>query len=351
MKLKAGVIGCGKIAQRLHLPQYEGCGKVEIAAVCDWDKNLAQQMADQYGVKNVYTNHNDLLNNKDIDVVSVCIPNYEHCEVVKAAAEAKKHVLCEKPIAMSLKEASEMIEACEKNKVLFMVEQTQRFDPNHEVAKEVLEDGMLGKILSVWARIGHAGPEYWNPDAADWKGGTAWYVTKEQSGGGALIDVGIHIYDLVRWLMGEEVVEISGRTATLVKPFKVEDHGIAHLKFESGAIGGFGVSWNTRPYQVILFFYGEKGTMKVEFGANPPVMVNFGNPTHVGDPNCGWGSCTPNGRDQSRRGGPIAYFMDCIIKGEKPFISGEQGRKSLEGLMGVYKSMETGQVVKFPMKE
>lgn len=350
MKIRAGVIGCGKIAQRLHLPQYAACDKVEVIAVCDLDKNLAQQMANQYGVKNVYSDYRELLNNKDVDVVSVCIPNYQHCEVVKATAGAKKHVLCEKPIAMNMKEASEMIEACDKNGVLFMVEQTQRFDPNHEVAKQVLEDGMLGKILSVWARIGHAGPEYWNPDA-DWKGGKAWYINKELSGGGALIDVGIHIFDLVRWLMAEEVVEISGRIATLIKPFKVEDHGICHLKFESGAIGGFGVSWNTRPYQVLLYLYGEKGTMRVAFGANPPVIVNFGMPTEVGDPNCGWGTFIPDKKDQSQLGGPINYFMDCIKKGEKPFISGEQGKKSLEGLLGLYKSYETGQVVKLPLKD
>jgi len=344
--VKVGIIGCGKITQRLHLPQYSSCKDAEVVALADIDKNLASVVAGKYGIKKVYENYMELVADKEVDAVSVCTPNHLHAEMVKACAEAGKHILVEKPIATTLEESDAMIQAARDNKVILMVEQTQRFDPNHEIAKEILEQEKLGRVLSVWGRIGHAGPEYWNPDC-DWKTGNPWYIQKEKSGGGALIDIGVHIYDLIRWLVGKQVKEISGRVATLGKHYPVEDNAICHMEFDGGTIGGFGVSWTTRPYQVDLLFYGEKGTMKVAFGAKPPVMVSYG--AVEGDPNCTGETFVPEERKESKLGGPCAYFVSCVEQNKQPFISGEEGKKTLEGILALYKSSQTGAVVQLPL--
>lgn len=364
MPVKVGVIGCGKVAQRLHLPQYlntenlkisggpsrllwlcETPVDAELVALVDTKEDLVKDIASQVGIKKVFTDYRKLLEDEEIEAVSICTPNYLHAEMTIAAAQAGKHVLVEKPMANTLDEAQAMINAAHKNKIFLMVEQTHRFGPNPEVAKEILEEGSLGRILYIWGRIGHAGPEQWSP-------GADWFLQKKTCGGGAMIGIGVHVFDLIRWLLGKEAIEVSGTLGPLRKPyFEVESNAVAHVKFEDGTVGGFEASWSTCPYQMEIIMYGEKGTMTVSFGANNPVVVNYGIPTGVGDANCGWGTFIPERRKKSKFGGPIAYFIDCIKRNEQPFISGEEGMKSLEGVLAVYESSKTGKVVKLPLRK
>lgn len=364
MPVKVGVIGCGKVAQRLHIPQYLNAENLEIegghsrllwlcetpvdaevVALCDIKEDLVKKIGAQIGVKKIFTDYRQLLKDDTIEAVSICTPNYLHAETAIAAAKAGKHVLVEKPMATSLPDAEAMVEAAHKYKIYLMVEQTHRFGPNPEIAKQILEQNSLGKILYIWGRIGHAGPEQWSP-------GADWYLHKKTCGGGALMCIGIHIFDLLRWLMRKEAVEISGTLGPLRKPyFEVESYGNAHVKFEDGTIGAFEASWSNVPYQMIVILYGQKGTMTVSFGEEVPVVVKYGMPANVGDPNCQWGEFIPEKRNKSRYGGPIAYFINCIKRKEQPFVSGEEGMKSLEGIMAVYESVRTGKFVKLPLKK
>ncbi|MFH1783893.1 MAG: Gfo/Idh/MocA family oxidoreductase [bacterium] len=363
MPVKVGVIGCGKVAQRLHLPQYLNTETLKIAGgpsrllwlcetpvdaelvgLCDIKEDLVKDIASQIGVKKVYTDYRKLLENDEIEAVSICTPNYLHAEMTIAAANAGKHVLVEKPMATSLDEARAMVEAARKNKIFLMVEQTHRFGPNPEIVKEVIDEGLIGKIFYVWGRIGHAGPEQWSP-------GADWFLQKRTCGGGAMIGIGVHIYDLMRFLLGKDAVEVSGTMGPMRPPyFEVESSAVAHVKFNDGTLGAFEASWSTRPYQMIVILYGEKGTMTLSFGAESPVVVQYGMPTGVGDPNCGWGTFIPARRSKSKTGGPIAYFIDCIKNNIQPSISGEEGMKTLEGVLAVYESSSTGKNVKLTSK-
>ena len=364
MPVKVGVIGCGKVAQRLHIPQYINAENMEIeggpsrllwlcetpvdaeiVALCDAREDVIKRIAGKIGVKKTFTDYKELLKDDTIEAVSICTPNYLHAEMTIAAANAGKHVLVEKPMATSLPEAEAMVEAAHKNKVILMVEQTHRFGPNPEIAKEVLNEGSLGRILYIWGRIGHAGPEQWSP-------GADWYIQKKTGGGGAMMCIGIHIFDFIRWLLRKEAVEISGNLGPLRKPyFEVESYGNAHVLFEDGTIGAFEASWSNRPYQMIAILYGEKGTMTVSFNDEVPVLVKYGMPPDVGDPNCGWGELVPYKRDKSIYGGPIAHFINCIKRKEQPIVPGEEGLKSLEGIMAIYESVKTGKFVKLPLKK
>lgn len=146
-KLKVAVIGCGSIAQYRHLPEYYSNKEVEIVAVCDIVAERAEEMAVQYGAK-AFTDYKDVVNLDEIDVVSVCLPNYLHAPVSIAALNAGKHVLCEKPMATSQEEAEAMIQAAKVNDKKLMIGHNQRFVSSHQKAKEIIELGKLGKIFS-----------------------------------------------------------------------------------------------------------------------------------------------------------------------------------------------------------
>ena len=139
-KIKVGVIGCGAIAQRRHITEYADNSQVEIVAVCDINEERVNEVAEQYNAK-AYTNYEELLNDADIDAISVCLPNYLHAEVSIAALNKGKHVLCEKPMATSKEEAEAMIQAAEASGKKLMIGHNQRFVPSHEKAREIIASG------------------------------------------------------------------------------------------------------------------------------------------------------------------------------------------------------------------
>jgi UDP-N-acetylglucosamine 3-dehydrogenase len=209
-KIRIGIIGAGKIAERTHLPQYAASKQAEVVAICDIIKKKADRLAGMYKVPKVYADYKKMIKEAGIDAVSVCTPNYLHAPMTIFAAKNKKHVLCEKPMSITVKDMKAMIKACRDNKVTLMVEQSHRFDPAHEVLHDYIAKGTIGRILNVRGKLGHAGPEYWSTDSP-------WFFQKQKSGGGVSVDVGIHILDLIRFVVGKDITEVSGQTGTLDK--------------------------------------------------------------------------------------------------------------------------------------
>jgi len=343
MTVKVGIIGCGKITERASLPNLVNYKtKCKVKCLCDIVKAHAQEKAKQFNLKDVdiVTDWKALVERPDIDAIFVNTPNYLHEEMAVGAAKSKKHILVEKPISISNKAAKNMINAAKKNGVFFMVEQTQRFDPVHQAAKKFIETGKLGKINTVKGRIGHAGPEYWAG------GKEGWFTNKSLSGGGAMIDVGIHILDLLRWLSGKEVAEISANIGTVEKPFPVDDNGSVLMKFSDGAIGHFEASWTTRPYEVMTWLYGENGKIHTAIGTEKPVMVRLATVGEGKDPNCVLEDIYPEVGAGSGWENAIHYFIDCVEKNEKPFVTGEEGAKSMAVILAAYESAKSGKWVK-----
>ena len=345
MPIRFGLIGCGKITERLALPQLARCRGARVSALIDVDRRAAQRLADRFGISRrlIWTDWRRMLREADVDAVAVNVPNALHEELAVAALEAKKHVIVEKPIATSLPEADAMIRAARRARRFLMVEQSQRFDPAHEVAHELLRRGRLGRITQLRGRIGHAGPRYWSGKRS------SWFTERQRSGGGALMDIGTHIVDLLRWMSGKEVRRICCGAKTLDRRLSVEDHASALLEFTDRTLGSFEVCWATRPYEVSTQAYGTRGTLRTAFGAARPVVMQLCR--RRGDPNKEEsGDRFPAVPPASRLGGAYPYFARCIATGTQPFISGEEGRATLEVILAAYESARTGSWVTLPLR-
>jgi len=335
MKLKIGVIGCGAIAQRVQLPKFKLCKEAEVVAVADINEKLVKQVAATFGVPKYYTDWQELIKRKDIDAVSVATPNYLHAPMTIAVCNAKKHVLVEKPMTVSMRDADEMIAAAKKNKVILMVEQAHRFRPHHQVAQELIVNGVIGKVTSVRGFLGHTGPEYWSPTGK-------WFFSKTEAGGGALADLGIHAIDAIRYILGKEVVQVAAFVAALEKKIEIEDNGVCIMQFADGTFGSLSASWTYKPGGMQLVFYGTKGTLWAGGGLkdDKPIVVETTAPE---------GILLPDIPTESKFGTPYQYFVNCIIKKEEPFVNGEEGAKSLEIILAAYQSSKEKRFVDLPL--
>jgi len=343
MAVRVGVIGCGKIAERASLPNLVNYkGKAEIKVLCDIEEAKANALKTKFelGGVDIVKDWKELISRKDIDAVFVDTPNYLHEEMVVGAANRKKHILVEKPITITVKAAENMIKAAKKSGVYLMVEQTQRFDPVHQAAKKILDSGVLGRIHNIRGRIGHAGPEYWS------EGKGHWFYDKKKSGGGAMIDIGVHITDLIRWFANKKITEVCATIRTIEKPVKVDDNATVLFRFEDGSKGEIECSWTTRPYEVLTFTYGAKGKMVTAIGTEKPVKVTIANTGKGEDPNCPFEEIYPKIGPGSGWENAVHYFINCVIEKKRPFVSGEEGRETMRIINAAYESNEAGKWVK-----
>ncbi len=343
MPVRFGIVGCGKVAERLALPQLNGCAQARVTALVDTKREAARRLAEQFGIDRrlVWTDWRRMLREAEVDAVAVCVPNFLHYEVTLGCCRAKKHVMVEKPIARTLQEADGMIDAARRAGVRLMVEQTQRFDPAHEVAKALLDSGRLGRIHTLRGRLGHAGPEYWSRTSP-------WYTRRAQSGGGALMDLGIHLVDLLLWLSGKSVKRLCASAATIEKRVPVEDTASLLMEFTDGTLGSCEVSWTTRVYEVMTWFQGERGKLTTANDRAHPVSVQWARTT--GDPNKPRGAeVYPEVPRASRWGGAYAQFVDSVLHARPPGVSGEDGRRALEVVTAAYRSIQERCWVELPL--
>ena len=253
-KIKFGLIGCGRIAQR-HAEHISSRGALE--AVCDVVKEKANDLGQKYQAKPYYDIDEFLASEKDIDVVSICSPNGLHAEHAIKALAAGVHVLCEKPMALSAHECGEMIKAAERtNKRLFAIKQN-RFNPPVEAVKKVLDEGRLGKVYSIqlscfWNR----NPDYYYNS---WKGTL-------KLDGGTLYTQFSHFIDLLYWLIGD-VKNVQAMMGNYAHKgiIEFEDTGVVIVEFFNGAIGTINYTVNSygKNMEGSLTIFGEKGTVKI----------------------------------------------------------------------------------------
>lgn len=343
MAVRVGVIGCGKIAERASLPNLVNYKeKVEVKALCDIEEGKAEGLKEKFELTgaDIVKDWKKLITRKDIDAIFVDTPNYLHEEMAIGAASNKKHILVEKPISITAKAADNMARAAKAAGVYLMVEQTQRFDPVHQAAKKILDSGILGKIHNIRGRIGHAGPEYWS------EGKAHWFYDKKKSGGGAMIDIGVHITDLIRWFAGKPIAEVFATIRTIEKKVPVDDNATVLFKFADGSKGEIECSWTTRPYEVMTWAYGSKGKMWTGIGQEKPVKVVIANTNKGQDPNCTLEEIYPEIGSGTGWENAVHYFIDCIIDKTKPFVSGEEGRETMRVINAAYESNDSGKWVK-----
>jgi predicted dehydrogenase len=242
-RLKAGIIGCGIVAKNGHLPWYAKSDKAEVYAIADPDPKHLKEATGLYKPEKQYQNPYDLLDDPEIDVVSICSPHWAHKEQVIRAANNGKHILCEKPLAITLKDVDEMIHAVERNNVIFQTATQKRFDPGFQRIKELLEKKTLGEIYHTSIYWYHSIPDL----GAKWikkglkffkslgidilKEMGAWRLTDSRSGGGDFLDHGPHYIDLLRWWFGD-IKNVSAQVRKFHKAYQFEDHTAALFSFK-----------------------------------------------------------------------------------------------------------------------
>ncbi|WP_088103595.1 Gfo/Idh/MocA family protein [Halalkalibacter urbisdiaboli] len=331
-KIKVAVIGCGSIAKFRHIPEYANNAQVEFIAFCDFNLELAEEYAAKYNAK-AYTNYNELLANETVDAVSVCTQNADHAKVAIAAANAGAHVLCEKPMATSVEEAQAMIEAANKNNVYLMIGHNQRLMPPHVKAKEILQSGKLGKILTFKTTFGHGGPEGWSI-----QGEESWFFQKDKAIVGAMGDLGVHKTDLIRWLFNEEVVEVGAFVETLHKHGDVDDNATCILRMESGAIGTMAASWTYyKGEDNTTTIFAENGVLEIKDREDVQVIVKLRDGTIE---QYKVGAIATNEEGGQVASGVIDEFITSIVTNTPPCISGEEGMKSLQVVLAALESAE-----------
>jgi len=329
-RIRVGLIGCGGISRShsrgyLQLPDL-----FEVIACCDERKELAEERAKQLDAKVVVTDYREIIARDDIDAVDICLPHHLHAEVAISAAEAGKHVLVEKPIANTLDEADAMVDAARKSGVVLMVAHNERYMPVYQKAKELVEQGVLGRIFL--ARADH--------NQFVQIGERHWLWRKATAGGGVLIGSGIHRVDILRWLVGE-IVRVWHQQVIVPERFsdEVEAASVTIFEFANGAIGELTCNWSayaasSAPWFEFLWLYGTEGSLHNVGGlfvASEKVTEWQGKFVQIPIP------------EEDSFVNEIRHFGECILEGKTPLTSGEEGRKSLAVVIAAYKAAETGE--------
>jgi predicted dehydrogenase len=341
-KIRVGIVGAGNIAQSAHLPVYAERDDVEVVAIADWNLERAQAAAKKFGIARAFQNVEELLAGVEVDYIDICVWNRSHAPVAIAAAKAGKHILCEKPMAINLDDALEMEKVIRAAGVQFMLAVPTRYGAEAQLLNDMRKEGKLGEIY--YAKTGYVR-----------RRGTpiGWFTDTQKSGGGPVIDIGVHCIDRTWYLMGRpRPVRVSANTAYRIGDFKTkgvkrwealdsdvtafdtEDSAAGAIHFENGAVMLFEVSWalNAPPAEYTQIC----GT---EAGATLNPLVIYGEDAgHLAD-------VKPTTIEVNPFAVEIDHFIRCLRTGEKPESPLEDGVTVQRMLEGIYKSAKLGREV------
>lgn len=342
--IKIGIIGCGKITEVRHAPEYDENPNCAITGFYDFFPERAEKMAGQYGAK-AYTSMDELLAS-DVDAVSVCTANNNHAEAAIAALRAGKHVLCEKPMAVTREQCFEMVKEADLAGRYLMIGHNQRFAKAHVKAREMIVSGEVGTILAFHTTFGHPGPEGWTGQA------NSWFFDRKRAAFGALADLGVHKTDLMHYLLGEEIVKVSANFTTRDKkypdgtPITVDDNAMCIYTTRSGAVGTMHVSWTFYGQEDnSTRIYGTKGIMRIY--DDPEYSLIFerrdGSIERIAlDKMTSNEDQTSGGRTST---GVIDAFIDCVMTGQKPSIDGKEAMKAMQVIFAAEQSAKEGREI------
>ncbi len=341
-KLRIGVVGAGNIAVNAHLPAYKACNNIDIVAIADLNIDRAKEAAESFGIPAYFASVEDMLAGVELDAVDICTWNNGHAPVCIAAAKAGKHIVCEKPMAKDLSDAKAMEAAVKEAGVTFMLAVPGRFNNQNMYVRELFEAGELGDVY--YAKVANV-RRRGTP--------TGWFTDKKTSGGGPVIDIGVHSIDAAWYLMGTpKPVRVSAQTFAPHgdyqtkgvgrwqgtpcpdNQFDCEDAGAGVIHFENGASMLFEATWafngpNHTDVQVVgskagvtlnpLTVYGERG------GYLSDDVITVG--------------------DDDRFAAELRHFADCVLNGTPPKYPLEQAVQMQEMLQAIYDSAQSGKEI------
>jgi len=349
-KIKVGIIGAGGVVQEAHIPCFQKLDNVEVLAISDPNKKKLNFVAEKFNIPEKFVDWREMLGLKELEIISICSPNYLHKEQAINSLKKGKNVLCEKPVAMNAKEAEEILETAKKSKKKFMVAFPHRFSPGATFLKKMIDDKEFGEIY-------YAKASYLRRRGIPGLGG--WFTTKKLSGGGPLIDVGVHILDRTYWLMGApEPVSVTGATYQKFKKeavdggwppqssrvgdkykgtFDVEDLSSAFIKFENGATLFLEASWaGNSEVGMSLSLFGEKKGAKEDasglkiFDEKNGVLVDSS-------------PALPHVNVYEEE---IKHFVSCVVENKEPVTKPSEILNVIRIIEAIYKSAASGKEVR-----
>ncbi|MCQ2361431.1 MAG: Gfo/Idh/MocA family oxidoreductase [Acidaminococcaceae bacterium] len=349
--MRYALIGCGRIAKN-HVKAVIA-NKLEFVAVCDI---LQEKMEDILGVRcqvsgneveiKKYTDYKQMIAENQLDLVSIATESGIHAEIACYCIEHGINVIIEKPMAMSMADADKIIDLAEKYHVKVSACHQNRFNVAIQKLRGALEVGRFGRLShgSIHVRWNRNRDYY---DQANWRGTWA-------QDGGCLMNQCIHGIDLLRWMFGNEVVEVYGQTRQQFHDYlQAEDIGVAVVKFANGAVATIEGTVNVYPQNLeeTLYLFGEKGTVKIGGTSTNNIDVwDFADETEADADNKGLKEVTSNVYGNGHTS-LFADVIDAIKNDRKPYVDAVAGRNALEMVLAIYKSQKTGKPVQLPLKE
>jgi UDP-N-acetyl-2-amino-2-deoxyglucuronate dehydrogenase len=337
------IVGTGMVA-RYHAEAIARTDGARLVAVCRADEGQRAAAATRFGVPCEAT-YEALLQRPDVDIVCICTPSGLHAGQTIAAAHAGKHVLVEKPMALTLSDANAMIRACREAGVYLAVAQQRRTDPLFESVRDAIAANAMGRLVLGTVSIPYTRPQSYY-DSAAWRG--TWAL----DGGGALMNQGIHLVDLLVWYMGD-VADVQAHMTTLTHAIEVEDCVTATLRFTSGALGSIVATTAAAPgYPHRVEVYGDRGGVQLEGetivraeGWTPPTGV-VPPATPARGPIPAGAGASPTGIGTEGHTRLVTDLVAAIHARRAPIVSGEEGRRALALVLAIYESARTGLAVK-----
>lgn len=336
---KIGLAGCGWISD-VYAESLKALPNAEIVGCCASKVENAQNFAKKKDLPRVFRDVREMLWSNEIEVVMVGLPNHLHHPVAIEALKAGKHVVIEKPLALSLEQGQDILQTARQSGRQVAYAENICFIPKYVKAKEIAESGQLGKIRFIKEIEKHDGPH------------TPWFYKREPAGGGALMDMGCHSIEFARWILGKPEVKSvwafmdnwMHRPGAHPKPTELEDHAVLHLEFQNGASALLESGWTLKGGMVSeAQLHGTMGVLHCE-------LLQEGAGMKMYTDRSGWKSVDADWHRQNGYPQELAHFLDCLEGGKAPSESAEDGLKVLEIMLAAYYSAGTGKKINLPFK-
>lgn len=322
--MKIGIISFAHMHANSYASVLKNLDGVTLAGIADENEERGKEYSELFDTV-YFKNYQELLKT-DIEAVIVTSENSLHYQHVIAAANAGKHVLCEKPLATNIKDMKEMIRVCEQNHVLLGTAFPVRFNTPIQQAKKMMDQGVLGEVLAIKGTNRGTNP-----------GG--WFIEKEKSGGGAVLDHTVHVVDIMRWFTGAEVKEVYAEIGSVYTNQPIDDCGILTMEFSNGMFATLDCSWSRNSSyptwgDVTMEIIGSAGSLKVDaFSQKVDLYSDLDGVKWIG-----WGD--------DMDAGLIEDFVMSIKEGRPPLAAGHSGLKAVEAALAAYQSFEEKKPVK-----
>jgi len=323
--MKIAIVGCGGLGT-VHADCYSAIPGVAVTGVCDLDADAARKLAERTGAR-AFASFEEMLAQTECDAVSVTLPSHLHKTFAVKAAMAGKHVICEKPIALNLEDAAEMIRVCREQGVRLFVGHVVRFFPEYVQMKRKVEEGAIGRPGVAHAKRFGSHPGLKRP----------WFKDDACSGG-AVVDLMVHDIDFMRWTLGEvqTVYGLRAREGDV-------DYNSATLLFESGAVANLEAYWGyAGPFTTYAEIAGSKGIIVSDGTRSRSLQIRKSSPGEAGGP---FVEVPQSPGYRSPFLNELAHFIDCIRSGEEPIVTAHDAYKALEIALAITESARTGQAV------